>query len=155
MPGEPPLPPGPYGLHAALARHTGFLINRIGVVSRKRFSERLDSLGLSLPMWGVLNVLDADGPITQQALGRGVGIDPSSMVSTLDELEAKGLVERRPHPSDRRAHALYVTDAGRDTLRRGQKLAKQVQEELLSPLEPDEREKLHELLLRVARASAD
>ena len=54
--------------------------------------------------------------MTQQQLGRAIGMDPSSMVSTIDELEAKGWVERRRHPTDRRAYALHITDAGRETL---------------------------------------
>jgi DNA-binding MarR family transcriptional regulator len=143
---------GPFGLHSALTRHTGFLINRIAVVARKQFAARLDSLDLNLRMWGVLNVLDVEGAITQHALGRSVGIDPSSMVATIDELEARGLVERRRHPSDRRAHALYLTEAGTETLARGRALARQAQDELLAPLDAEEREELHELLLRVAMA---
>jgi DNA-binding MarR family transcriptional regulator len=142
----------PFGLHAALMRHTGFLINRIGAVARKQFSARLEELDLNLRMWGVLNVLDIEGAITQQALGQSVGIDPSSMVSTIDELEARGLVERRRHPSDRRAHALYLTEAGTETLARGRALARQAQDELLAPLDADERKELHDLLLRVAMA---
>jgi DNA-binding MarR family transcriptional regulator len=141
------------GLHAALMRHTGFLLSRIGAVTRKRFTERLDALGLNLRMWGVLNVLDAEGPITQHSLGKSVGIDPSSMVSTIDELEANGLVERRRHPTDRRAHALHLTKRGRETLTRGRRIAREAQDELLAPLSEDEREQLHELLCRIARAS--
>lgn len=80
-------------------------------------------------------------------------MDPSSMVTTIDELESKGLVERRTHPSDRRAHALHVTDEGRATLERGRRLARQAQDELLSPLTAEERDVLHDLLLRVARAA--
>ena len=148
---EPPIT-GPFGLHKALTRHTGFLINRIAVVARKQFAARLESLDLNLRMWGVLNVLDVEGAITQQSLGRSVGIDPSSMVATIDELESRGLVERRRHPTDRRAHALYLTEAGTDTLARGRALARQAQDELLAPLDPQEREELHELLLRVAMA---
>jgi DNA-binding MarR family transcriptional regulator len=148
---EPPIT-GPFGLHQALTRHTGFLINRIAVVARKQFAARLESLDLNLRMWGVLNVLDVEGAITQQSLGRSVGIDPSSMVATIDELESRGLVERRRHPSDRRAHALYLTEAGTETLARGRALARQAQDELLAPLDPQEREELHELLLRVAMA---
>ncbi len=134
----------------ALARHTGFLINRIGTVARKRFTAKLDAFGLNLRMWGVLNVLDVEGAITQHALGKCVGIDPSSMVSTIDELEAKGLVERHRHPSDRRAHALHLTDLGRETLREGREIAQSAQSELLAPLSETERAQLHELLLRVA-----
>ena len=50
--------------------------------------------------------------MTQQQLGRAIGMDPSSMVSTIDELEAKGWVERRRHPTDRRAYALHITERG-------------------------------------------
>ena len=103
----------------------------------------------------MLNVLDAEGAITQHALGKLVGIDPSSMVSTIDELEAKGLVERRPHPTDRRAHALYITELGRRTLAQGRKLARTAQEELLAPLNAEEREQLHSMLLRLAEATRE
>jgi DNA-binding MarR family transcriptional regulator len=142
--------PGPRGLHRALMRHTGFLISRMGMVAQKRFQERLDSLGLTTRMWGALNVLDHEGPVTQHALGKSIGMDPSSMVSTIDELEERGLVERRRHPNDRRAYALHVTTKGRQTLVRGRELAKQAQSDLLEPLDEDERAQLHELLLRIA-----
>src|SRR5581483_8632491 len=145
----------PPGLHSALSRHTGFLINRIGAEARKRFEAKLDSLGLNLRMWGVLNVLDVEGSITQHRLGQCVGIDPSSMVSTIDELEARGMVERRRHPTDRRAHALHLTDAGRETLNAGRELARGAQNDLLGPLSAAERKQLHELLLRVAVGLGD
>ena len=139
-------------MHRALAKHTGFLLSRMGMVAMKQFSIRLEELGLNTRMWGALNVLEAEGPVTQGALCKGIGMDPSSMVSTIDELEAKGLVERRPHPGDRRAHALYVTDSGRETLSRGREVALATQDELLAPLSEDEREQLRSLLLRIAVA---
>jgi len=145
--------PGPPAVHGALAKHTGFLLSRMGLVAQKRFSEHLEQLGLTTRMWGALNVLDAEGSITQHALGRCTGIDPSSMVATIDELEKRGLVERRAHPTDRRAHALHVTENGHETLARGRKLARHAQEELLAPLSADERRQLHDLLLRLAVAS--
>jgi DNA-binding MarR family transcriptional regulator len=144
------LPEPPAGLHSALVRHTGFILNRVAAVGRKRFTARLESIGLNLRMWGVLNVLDVEGSITQHRLGQCVGIDPSSMVSTIDELESQGLVERRRHPTDRRAHALHLTDAGRQTLKSGRALARAAQNDLLGPLNASERKQLHELLLRVA-----
>ncbi len=123
------------------------------MVAQKRFAERLESLGLTTRMWGALNVLAAEGELTQHALGKCVGIDPSSMVSTIDELEAKGLVERRRHPNDRRAHALHLTTMGKQTLTRGRELARGAQEELLSPLNDEERAQLHDMLLRLAEAT--
>ncbi len=149
------IPTGPPGLHEALLQHTGYLISRIGMVAQKKFGERLEQLELTTRMWGALNVLDAEGPITQGSLCKSLGMDPSSMVSTLDELEAKGLVERRRHPTDRRAHALHVTPSGKARLARGRELARGAQDDLLAPLSPEERELLHELLLRLALATRD
>jgi DNA-binding MarR family transcriptional regulator len=121
----------------------------MGHVAAKQFSTRLEKLGLTTRMWGALNVLAVEGALTQQALGKCTGIDPSSMVSTVDDLEAAGLVERRRHPSDRRAHAIHITEQGRETLTRGRQLARGAQEDLLAPLSPEERKQLHELLLRL------
>jgi DNA-binding MarR family transcriptional regulator len=144
---------GPPGVHEALVKHTGFLLARMGHVAAKQFASRLEQLELTTRMWGALNVLDHEGAITQQTLGKCTGIDPSSMVATIDDLEAAGLVERRRHPSDRRAHALHLTDEGRSMLARGRGLARQAQEDLLEPLSADERKQLHELLFRLAVAT--
>jgi DNA-binding MarR family transcriptional regulator len=137
-------------LHAALARHTGYLISRVGMIAQREFAAKIATVGLTPRMWGALNVLDHEGAMTQQALGQCVGIDPSSMVATIDELEAIGLVERQRHPSDRRAHALHVTPQGREVLSRGRKLAAEAQEELLAGLGEEERAELHRLLLTIA-----
>jgi DNA-binding MarR family transcriptional regulator len=137
-------------VHAALAQHTGFLISRVGMLAQREFAGKIASIGLNPRMWGALSVLDHEGPITQQALGQSIGIDPSSMVATIDELEAIGLVERRRHPSDRRAHALHVTPQGRELLVRGRALAAEAQEALLTGLDAAERAELHRLLLAIA-----
>jgi DNA-binding MarR family transcriptional regulator len=148
--GSGPVAPG---MHAALVRNTGYLISRCGMYATRHFAERIESVGLTPRMWGALNVLDVEGPVSQQQLGAAIGMDPSSMVGTIDELESRGLVQRRPHPSDRRAHALHLTDAGRDTLTRGRSVAHAAQEELLAPLDAADRARLHELLLRIAEAT--
>jgi len=144
---------GPPTIHPALTRHTGFLISRMGHVAQKRFAERIAKVGLHPRMWGALNVISAQEGVTQHALCGSVGVDPSTMVATIDELEQRGLVERRPHPNDRRAHALYITDRGSETLTKGREQAKLAQEELLAPLSREEREQLHALLLRLALAT--
>lgn len=146
---------GPSAIHGALTPYTGFLLSRMGMVAMKQFTERFEPLGLTPRLWGALNVLEVEGPITQHALGACVGSDPSSVVATIDELEAKGLVERRRHPADRRAHALHVTDDGRQTLATGRKLASAANKELLAPLSSEERRQLHDLLLRLAEATSD
>ena len=151
MPGAPPT----LNLHDALTRNTGFLISRMGMVAARGFAERIAEVGLTPRGWGALNVLDKEGAITQQSLGTCIGMDPSSMVATIDELETQGLVERRRNPQDRRAHALHVTEKGRRTLAEGRKVARRAQEELLAPLTPEERRQLHELLLRLAQGGTE
>jgi DNA-binding MarR family transcriptional regulator len=148
------LTPGPPIVHRALTKQTGFLLSRMGMVAMKQFAQRLEEIGLNRRMWGALNVLEEEGAITQHMLGKSTGIDPSSMVGTIDELERAGLVERRRHPSDRRAHALHITELGQMTLAQGRRLAKQAQDDLLAPLEPEERKQLHDMLLRMALATA-
>jgi DNA-binding MarR family transcriptional regulator len=141
-------------LHPALVRNTGYLISRLGFYASKRFAERLATVGLTPRMWGAMNMLDHEGDVSQQQLGQAIGMDPSSMVSTIDELETKGWVERRRHPSDRRAYALHITDAGRETLTRARRIAGGAQNELLAPLDDAERAQLHGLLLRLVEAAA-
>lgn len=145
--------PGPLALHEALTRNTGFLISRMGMVVQRAFAEQIAQVGLTPRGWGALSVLDKEGAITQQSLGACIGMDPSSMVATIDELEANGLVERRRNPQDRRAHALHITDKGRKTLAEGRRVARRTQEELLAPLDREERAQLHDLLLRLAQGS--
>ena len=140
------------GLHQTLAKETGFLLARLGMVAQKTSHDRLSTLGVSPRIWGLLSVLDAEGAITQHALGQCVEMNPSSIVRAIDQLEGKGLVERRRHPSDRRARELHLTDEGRDTLRRGRELARKAQDDLLKPLDSSERALLQSLLLRVALA---
>ena len=139
-------------LHPALVRNTGYLISRLGYYAPSSSRSGWPRLGLTPRMWGAMNTLDHEGDVSQQQLGRAIGMDPSSMVSTIDELEAKGWVQRRPHPTDRRAYALHITDAGRETLTRARRLAGGAQNELLAPLDDIERAQLHDLLLRLVTA---
>ena len=149
------MPPGaqPPGLHGALTRNTGYLLSRLGMYAQRHFSERMAALELTPRKWGVLNVLDAEDGVTQQQLGRAIGMDPSTMVGAIDELEAAGLAQRRAHPSDRRAHALYLTQAGRAALAQGRRVARNASAELFGPLSEDEQAQLHDMLLRMARAA--
>jgi DNA-binding MarR family transcriptional regulator len=142
-------------LHPALVRNTGYLLSRLGFYASRQFAERLATVGLTPRMWGAMNLLDHEGDVSQQQLGRAIGMDPSSVVSTIDELEAKGWVERRRHPTDRRAYALHITDAGHETLAGARRLAGGTQNELLAPLDEAERAQLHGLLLRLVAAAGE
>jgi len=73
--------------------------------------------GLTMPERTALSHLDHSGPTTSSALARQVQITAQAMGATLGALQARGLVERRPDPSDGRRVVLTVTDAGRQALK--------------------------------------
>jgi len=77
-------------------------------------------------------------------------IDPSSMVRVIDELEEMGLAERRVDPADRRRRAVHLSAAGNRKLEQARKVAATTVEQVLEPLDEDERETLRMLLRKLA-----
>jgi DNA-binding MarR family transcriptional regulator len=71
------------------------------------------------------------------------------MVVTLDELEAAGLAERRPSPTDRRARVIAVTAAGERKVREAEEIAERVRADVLSALPEGEREVFVKALMRL------
>jgi DNA-binding MarR family transcriptional regulator len=133
-----------------LASATGFLLSWNGRRTAHEFARAMETVGLRPPHFGVMTLIEAHPGTTQQELVTGSLIDPSSMVAVIDELEERGLAERRQHPSDRRKHAVHLTAKGKRTLTRAREVAMKMIEELLSPLDEDERETLRLLLRKVA-----
>ncbi len=82
------------------------------------------------------------GELTQKELADLVGLDKTTMVVTMDALEAAGLAERVPSPTDRRARVIKVTPAGRKAVKHGEKVVQRVQERVLEDLSADQRDAL-------------
>jgi DNA-binding MarR family transcriptional regulator len=108
----------------------GFLLSQVGIHASRRFAQRIAALDIHPPLFRVLNVVDAAEGQSQQAIGEAIQAPASRMVAIVDELEQRGLIERRPHPSDRRVHALYLTAEGRKLLAKGREIAKEHEQEL-------------------------
>jgi MarR family transcriptional regulator, lower aerobic nicotinate degradation pathway regulator len=132
----------------AVAEYAGQLFFRLWRVSHTRFAEALEPLGLTTALFALLNVLATREGAIQQELGAAMAIDPSTMVSLVDQLETAGLAKRRPRPRDRRAREVAITPKGRRVLERARRLAMQVQDEVLRGLSPAERRELLALLRR-------
>ncbi len=140
----------PAGLEGDRAPSTlAFLLSQVGIYASQRFAERIAALDLQPPLFRVLNAVDAAEGNSQQAIGEAIGAPASRMVSIVDELEQRGLVDRRPHPSDRRIRALYLTAAGRKLLARGRKIAAEHEEDLTRGMSETERKRLAALLQKL------
>ncbi len=142
MESNPLSPPGSIGL----------LLRRAHRRAARAFAAQLQPLGIDNRQAGVLLQLGQAGLVTQRQLIDLMGSDKSSMVRTVDDLEARGLAQRKPHPHDRRAHAVEITPAGRELLARVRTGADRAGVDLLGCLEPEQREQLHALLTLFVQA---
>jgi DNA-binding MarR family transcriptional regulator len=94
-------------------------------------------------------VLVDEGPLSQQRLGQRQGVDRTTMVAVVDDLERRGLVERQRRPHDRRAYSLHATAKGRRVLKRAIEAATRAEDEFLAPIPPRDRRRLKQLLQRL------
>jgi DNA-binding MarR family transcriptional regulator len=131
-----------------VAEFAGQLFFRLWRASHTRTTETLESIGLTPPLFALLDVLGARKGAIQQEIGSAMGIDPSTMVSLIDQLEAAGLAERRPRPTDRRAREVAITPKGRRVLKQARELAARVEDDVLRGLTAPERRQLLTLLRR-------
>jgi MarR family transcriptional regulator for hemolysin len=129
-----------------VAEFAGQLFFRLWRASHTRIADALESIGLTPALFGLLNVLGAREGAIQQEIGLAMGIDRSTMVVLIDDLEAKGLARRRPRPADRRAREVAITQKGRKRLEQGRQMATQVEDEVLQGLNGGERRQLITLL---------
>lgn len=133
-----------------LAGSIGFLLSKLGFLTASRFAAALEPLGIKPGHFGLLRMIDAAGPDSQHALAETLGIPPSRMVALIDDLEDKGLVERRRTPEDRRVNLVDLTAEGRRKLAEAGEIGGAWEEELLAGLDRSEREQLLGMLQRIA-----
>ena len=138
------------GLPAELVASTLFLLKRLGFLARSRSIDEYERLGLSPYHHAILIVLERSAPETQAEIADGLGYDRGTLVGLLDELEEQKLVERKRDPEDRRRQLVRITADGKRTLTKLRALSKRLEDEFLAPLDAEQREQLHALLLVLA-----
>ena len=126
-----------------------FLLKRLGFALKERTMDALEPTGLSPYHHAVLTLLDEEPRETQAMIADALGYDRSHLVGLLDDLEKRGLVERRRDPADRRRHVVTLTADGKKTLGKLRAIAQQLDDEFLAPLDAKQRETLHSLLLEL------
>lgn len=142
--------PAPDGGRRAPRATTAFLLAQVGAHAAERFAALVGEVGLSPALAGVLRLVARDPGRSQQALAGELDVVPSKMVALVDDLEHRGLVQRRRNPDDRRVHALHLTPDGQSVLARVRRVAEAHNAELTAALTRPERRQLTDLLTRLA-----
>jgi DNA-binding MarR family transcriptional regulator len=134
---------------ALLQQKPSWLISQTSMQAHRLLTEALAAAGARGYHYRLLAALQEFGPDNQAALGRRTGIDRSDVVAALNELAERGLVQRTQDPVDRRRNIITITPDGAAHFERLDGILVGVQDELLSPLSPAERQQLIHLLARV------
>lgn len=139
--------------HGSAQRHprsTAFLLAQVGARAAALFASRLQDLELVPAHAGALRAIAGNAGISQQSLASLLGMVPSRLVALLDELEKRGLVERRDHPEDRRVYAIHLSDKGGKTMADIGRVARAHDDAICASLSDKERDLLRSLLARIA-----
>jgi DNA-binding MarR family transcriptional regulator len=131
------------------AKNFGLLVHDVGRLLRRRLDQRAQALGLTSAQWRVLAYLARSEGSNQASLADYMDMEPITLSRHLDRMEAAGLTERRPDPSDRRAHQLFLTDSARSLVTEFRAIASEVIAEALAGTSEAELEQVIDLLLRV------
>src|SRR5258705_163767 len=134
-------------------RVPAYLIRRLQMICTAMVAEEFEDEDMPVSQWAVLSMVDNHPGIDQSRLAEVVSIDKTNTGRLLDQLEAKGLVERRPNDTDRRVWMLRCTPFGHKTRKRLRPRAYATQERLLSCLVPADRELFIDLMSHVVAAN--
>ncbi|MGH3353956.1 MAG: MarR family winged helix-turn-helix transcriptional regulator [Nocardioides sp.] len=128
----------------------GFLLSRLMREVMAREKPILDAAGLEMWDYAVLTALaESDAP-TQAQLAATTGRDKTRLIGNLDRLEAQGMVERRPDPTDRRNRIVSLTPAGTRVLDGCRRAIGAMEVELLDDLDPSDRAAFERALTALA-----
>jgi DNA-binding MarR family transcriptional regulator len=146
--GEPPPPSQPPV--PALAGRLGYLLKHAQLRMAEFNAAALAPFGITGRELAVLLAIDSQAPLSQQEAAGRLGVDRTTMVALIDELEGKQLVQRRQDPADRRKNVVALTPAGRATLRKAGTASDEAERRLLAPLTGDQAAQVREALRMIA-----
>jgi DNA-binding MarR family transcriptional regulator len=138
---------------AALHQRIPFLLSQLGVSIAEDFVRRLEPFGVDPRAYAVMKALSEDDGRSQRELSTQLRIHRNVMVTVVDKLESAGLVKRMPHPGDRRAFAVTLTDKARDLLPRLDAQGSAQEDEVTASFTDTERKAVLEYLQRMSTAA--
>jgi DNA-binding MarR family transcriptional regulator len=130
----------------------GYHLRRAQVAVFQHFAETMGEAEITPGQFGVLLVINNNAGLSQTQLGNALGIDRSTVVAVIDRLESRGLVVRAPSPTDRRSHALRLSEAGAQLLHKLKEMVRAHERHIARGLSREDQAQLIALLDRVARS---
>ena len=134
-------------------RAPAYLIRRLHMICTAMVAEEFEDEDMPVSQWAVLTIIENHPEIDQSQLAEVISFDKTNTGRLVDQLEAKGLVERRPNDSDRRVWMLRCTPLGQKIRKRLRPRGLATQERLLACLEPAQRELFIDLMSHVVMAN--
>jgi DNA-binding MarR family transcriptional regulator len=131
----------------------GYALRRAQVAVFQDFFRTFAALDIRPAQLGVLAVLERNPGLRQTEIAAALGIQRTNLVGLVDALEARGLIERRAGPQDRRSTAVHLTEAGKVLVRRLRRLVELHEARVTAGLDEAERKQLLALLQRLAERS--
>src|SRR5258706_5188822 len=131
----------------------GFLLSRVGIATKLAAMEEFGRKGFKPYSYGFLAVLAEGVKETQATIADTLDLDRSQMVGILDELEERGLIERRRDQADRRRHMVSITPVGKKQLVKMRAMIKDLEDSILVALDDEERAVLQDFLQRIAASN--
>ena len=145
MPSKPPPPITMDAVYAA----PGYLFRRMQQIAVSIFMEECREFDLTPVQYAALIAMHTHPGIDATRLSAVIAFDRSTLGSVIERLEAKGYVERKPAPEDRRIKLLYLTKQGGAILREIMPVVERAQARMLEPLKPADRKTLMTLLVQL------
>jgi DNA-binding MarR family transcriptional regulator len=133
----------------------GWILARSGLIASEMIKQALAGQGLKPAHAHVLKMLNDQGALSQQAILEAIGVDPSVLVSLLNDLEGEDLAVRRRNPTDRRRHIVELSAKGRKLAGDMQDAIAASEAELFADLTADEIVTLCGLLNRLKGPQTD
>ncbi|HYE43396.1 MAG TPA: MarR family transcriptional regulator [Caulobacteraceae bacterium] len=123
------------GLQLAFAR----ALMLVGRKWPRRFSEQMEGAGQTYARWRTLFWISQAGDgVSQRRLADMLGVEEPTLVRLLDALQAQKMIERRPHPTDRRVNLIHMTQEAEPVLNAGNALAEEIRDEMLDGISSED-----------------
>jgi MarR family transcriptional regulator for hemolysin len=137
--------------HPAVGRTFGILVHDVARLLKRRFERRARQTGLPITRRQATVVLfiSRNEGVSQAEVATRLDLEPIALVRMLDKLHEEGLVERRPHPTDRRVWTLWLTEAGHAIVDRILAINQTIRAEAFQDLDPPTRDALIDTLSHV------